>query len=861
MRSPIAIARGPRGSGKSTAVRDWLERRDPQATTWSWINLPKLDKELSLESSGQGAGGVASMPPDAEDLDHLRLARVRRMFDQAATPESHLLVLDAFSTRHEAGLMAWLEVNAERHPGRRVLIITHEFLVVERRRTLADFDVSVLPPHEFAFTIEETALYLEGTRLAEFAAELAEETCGSVALLRLAKLRADSLDAPRSFGGTFPPDRHSNHGSPLRPDHGKFDPETRAVVDTVLAAIRRDVLLLIQSEDLEPERLEFFAAMSVPSLVDESIASELYPEAQTAWISDLESRGLAYRTSRNPERELRINPVFRRVLQDTYLAPDPERLRDLNERCARFEIANGSSYRALRHSLEAANYALASEILRTRADEYVDGELGRRGCLLLDKLPMTVLAKYPMLSACLAIAYSATGKFKFKTLELLALAATGARTVARKGPAADKLVMLMIESVAMRLSGFGDRAARAARAGIALYREMGPADRDEIGPFEGAILVQFALAFHSVLLHHEALEVVELAVAVDRRHDRSESDKYAGTVRAYLYALRGDIRLAQAELLDSRPEHWSNPAANAYFASPFRLASFICALEEQRFDQAAEWMELLGIDLGGNEFWPAIRLAESVLAIVNGESTASFVRMQNYLMREREQPIAQKFGRQMLAEASSLLNLAAGDAGAAHRMTAKSTNPVAKRLLQARIRLAEGDAAEVLRLCAIIGTPVSPRPRFEQAVLVLAATLQQKNQQAIGGAMRLVAALSEECGLGLALNLLPAPDLERVLGQARSMGVQLVVDENVVSNIPGGLGRVVLSERELAVLAELATTGSVAEIAERQFVSVNTVKSQLRSVYRKLGVSERAAAIEVARVQGLLVLQEHYDEG
>ena len=126
--------------------------------------------------------------------------------------------------------------------------------------------------------------------------------------------------------------------------------------------------------------------------------------------------------------------------------------------------------------------------------------------------------------------------------------------------------------------------------------------------------------------------------------------------------------------------------------------------------------------------------------------------------------------------------------------------------------------------------------------------------------MRLVAALSDEFGLGLALNLLPAPDLERVLSHARSMNVRLVVDDNAVSNIPGGLGRVVLSERERAVLGELVSTGSVAEIAERQFVSVNTVKSQLRSVYRKLGVSERAAAIDVARVQGLLVSQVQHDE-
>lgn len=120
----------------------------------------------------------------------------------------------------------------------------------------------------------------------------------------------------------------------------------------------------------------------------------------------------------------------------------------------------------------------------------------------------------------------------------------------------------------------------------------------------------------------------------------------------------------------------------------------------------------------------------------------------------------------------------------------------------------------------------------------------------------MVAALSEEYGLGLALNLLPAPDLERVLTVAREMRIELKIDPNAVSNIPGGLGRAVLSSRELAVLGELVSTGSAAEIAERQFVSVNTVKSQLRSIYRKLGVSDRASALDVARVQGLVLSRD-----
>lgn len=61
-----------------------------------------------------------------------------------------------------------------------------------------------------------------------------------------------------------------------------------------------------------------------------------------------------------------------------------------------------------------------------------------------------------------------------------------------------------------------------------------------------------------------------------------------------------------------------------------------------------------------------------------------------------------------------------------------------------------------------------------------------------------------------------------------------------------------LTPREQTVLAELTQDVTVEEIAARLWVSRNTVKSQLRSVYRKLGVSTRAEAVARARDKGLL---------
>jgi LuxR family maltose regulon positive regulatory protein len=61
-----------------------------------------------------------------------------------------------------------------------------------------------------------------------------------------------------------------------------------------------------------------------------------------------------------------------------------------------------------------------------------------------------------------------------------------------------------------------------------------------------------------------------------------------------------------------------------------------------------------------------------------------------------------------------------------------------------------------------------------------------------------------------------------------------------------------LTERELVVLRLLATRLSQRELAKELYVSVNTVRTHIQGVYRKLGVASHEEAVAVARDQGLL---------
>jgi LuxR family maltose regulon positive regulatory protein len=61
-----------------------------------------------------------------------------------------------------------------------------------------------------------------------------------------------------------------------------------------------------------------------------------------------------------------------------------------------------------------------------------------------------------------------------------------------------------------------------------------------------------------------------------------------------------------------------------------------------------------------------------------------------------------------------------------------------------------------------------------------------------------------------------------------------------------------LTERELAVLRLLPGPLSLREIAEKLYVSVNTIKTHAQAIYRKLGVSARDDAVNRGRDAGIL---------
>ena len=219
-----------------------------------------------------------------------------------------------------------------------------------------------------------------------------------------------------------------------------------------------------------------------------------------------------------------------------------------------------------------------------------------------------------------------------------------------------------------------------------------------------------------------------------------------------------------------------------------------------------------------------------------------------------------------LATSEAELHLAAGDTVTAGDLLEAlgPAAPLARPLALARLRLAEGDpAAAQAALAPLDRDPAAAGPAGAAEAWLLDALAGD----ALGAPEQAAAALAAAAGLAepednRRVFLDAGPPARDLLTRYRDwveagwpfldeLG-HAALDPGLADPAPMPVLVETLSPRERAVLRYLPTMLTFVEIGSELYISVNTTKSHVRSIYRKLGVVGRRDAVRRARQLQLL---------
>ncbi len=208
-----------------------------------------------------------------------------------------------------------------------------------------------------------------------------------------------------------------------------------------------------------------------------------------------------------------------------------------------------------------------------------------------------------------------------------------------------------------------------------------------------------------------------------------------------------------------------------------------------------------------------------------------------------------------MAEVDLLIALGRGNEARAILDGAHRRHPL---LAERRVRLAlltgDNQRARELALPAL-DRPIahSPTQRLEMALLMAVASHRLGRDAEAADALRRAVHQANLLTMLQPFARLPRADLLAIAEQVPSAMTLLEQDRLVRATRPATPIRlVILNNREQFILEQLELGRAASDIATTLKVSINTVRSQRRGLYRKLGAASRVQAIRIATDLGLI---------
>ncbi|MER7377482.1 LuxR C-terminal-related transcriptional regulator [Streptomyces lanatus] len=831
--TPLTMVNGAAGAGKTLLVADWAaDLGQPVA----WLTLdPAIQGPgmfwayllQALRTSGVPVDDDIGFPADAGRVSHTLLARLAASLADRDGGRVVTVVLDEYdrvSCPTVSEQLAFVLHHAA--PGLRLVIVTRTEPLLPLHRYRAAGAMTEIRNAELAFTPEETVALLElhGLRLPVPAADaLVDRTGGWAAGLRLCALAARQRPDPEAY---------------LK----EFEAGHSAVADFLLAEVLQRQPPPTQDLLMRVSVLERFCVGLAGELTGrtdaESILAGLHRE--NAFVEDL---GHTW---------YRLHPLFREILRAHLRERHADLEPELHLRAARWLGRSGLLPEMLAHGAAAGEWDFTARAL---VDDLAIGQLftGLRS----DDLTELFAGMGPEPASPAADLVRVARDLSHCDLDpaLARLHHAEERLTSDDTDdteAAGRLSCALLQALAARLAGSPKRAEQAVRAALELEREV-PAQLLEKHPELPALLLTH---LGSARLWAGRFEDARAALG-------TVADSTAGAATA-LPREESLEHLALIDYLDGWPtraerkavaamtetERFSLPRASV--SALGRLVLAAVAVDRNELAEAEALLDEANESAPHDPVTAAGRaIATARLLLARGKARAALAATERAVTADTASPWERGHAA-LIASAAHLAEGRPDDAAEVLRPVAGEQPTCA--VGAARAHLAAGDADTALELLDVIGAEADTGP----AVLVRATLLRAQAAHEAGDlatTRRLLArALTDarrerlrlpflEAGAWLGPYLAGAPLRELAAGWFMP---------GSASGEPAPLMVEHLSGRELDVLERLAQLMSTEDIAADLYVSVNTVKTHLKSVYRKLSVNRRGDAVRRARELHLL---------
>lgn len=847
---PVTLISAGPGSGKTLSVASWLAGDGRGAV--AWLTVDETDNDLTtFWADLLGALSIGAALPAESALRELvpaptfgpsQALQVRAGLAELPMPVT--VVLDDFQEITDSEVLTSLNRLIEHQPPHlRLVLISRSDPALRLHRVRVAGGLVEIRFQDLAFSEAEAAELFDRNDVdltGEQVRVLLDRTQGWPAGLRLAAMSLDGADATDGIA--------------------KFTGTATSVAEYFVGEVL---------DRLTPPEREFLLKTSITERLSPPLATALTGRTDSQSILDaLVIRHEFVVGVGGPDPWFRYHPLLRELLQHRLSIELPGKVHDLHLRAARWFITQGEPIAALRHATWAEDWDEVGRILTSIALPLM---LTAAGPSLAAALEPTAVraATEPTLSTLLA-----SSVCHYQRRDIVSMLRDGQAAVEFLASAADDLripaEILIATTVAVyhRIIGSGplaesssrllsllDKAPRRLIPAAPHYRIIG-LNNLGVGQLWAGELTAATTSLTAALV--SARELGMGLAEISAQVNLSVLQVIGGRVRA----AHDDASAAQL-IVDRRGWAPEPQSLGLYVALGMTLLAW------DNLSEAADMVATgLASSRSGSDSSSRLALGITAVGIAVARGDAAAAQTAAALLSVELEQVSDRPDLlvRWCAVVQAQARLISGDPAAAFGFV---TVPRAgdggfaaalERVVLAKAHLAARQPDRVPELLAPLvqpGLPYLAMAVEARVVVAVAAHLQKRDSAAL-------AAITEAINLarpeGIRRPFLDAgPAAAALVARHRQLiTTHLDFTERLLPATPTSGRPVVLpateqlTERELIVLRYLPTMLKAGEIARDLFVTVNTVKSHQRAIYRKLDVTTRRAAVERARDLNLL---------